>query len=143
MMTAFSSFCGSGPRPRRGGTFLEMTISCLLLALLVGFLAQTSVQFVRQQRIASARESAARTAANMLDRTLTLPFEDLTPERLAEVSEDEWSGAVQWDVDERQEDALTARRVQLTLTWQTQNTAYATRLAHWRFRPRSSEEAAP
>lgn len=132
---------------RRGAVFLEMAISCALLAILMALLAQTGVIFLRQQKSASLREYAAREAANLLDQTRTTPYEQLTVERLSTTTvlpaaaAKELDGQVAWEVTDGKDETLQSRRIKVTLTWSDRGAAKSITLSTWRFQSAPLEEA--
>lgn len=71
-----------GPaRPRRGGyAMVELTISTLLIAAALAIVVQSLGWLAAQRRGAERRQRAAQEAANLMERLVARPWDELTPE---------------------------------------------------------------
>lgn len=133
-------------RARWAGVFFEMAICCGVLALIMAAIAQTGVVFLHQQQAMSLREVAAQEASNLLEQTRSVPFAELTPERLDEAISLRNHNAknlvdAKWDVDSESENGLQSKRIVVTLNWSVRGQQRKTRLTTWRFAPEEPANA--
>lgn len=132
---------------RRGGIVLEAALACGILTFVMIGVAQVSVAFVRQQAVASLRESTAQEADNLLHRSLRVPFDQLSvdtlKQRLADASPlDRAIRAVDWevtDVSGPDPDSLAAKRVTVRLTWKVNRQSHSTEMSLWRYADQEEE----
>ena len=66
---------------RRGFTLFEMAIASTLLAVMAGIVVQAVGLTARQRRASDAQHLALHEAANLVEQIVTLPWNDLTPQR--------------------------------------------------------------
>lgn len=113
---------------RRGGIIIEVAISAGLLGVVFVAVSHLLGVVAHRQRIAEARREATQEAANALERALLIPFDELAPARLAEISLDDreegWlrDPKLTWSV-EMLEGSPPTKRLTAEVVWFTGNAA--------------------
>lgn len=70
---------------RRGMVMLEVIVGCGLLAVFLAVCVQLLSVTALERRDIERRAIALQEAANIIERVSAMPFEEITPERLADV----------------------------------------------------------
>lgn len=135
---------------RRGTTIVEAMISLALLGAAAGVFAQLYLLAGQQQRRADARDAAAQTLSNWMERCSQVPAAELSEERLTELvvlrplkkhlPEVEPVAAIAEDGE-----SPTGKRVTLSLRWPAADgvSREEIRLTAWRYPVEDVVEAAP
>ena len=74
-------------RSRRGSMFLEACMSLAVLAAAFVAVAQLTALVAQQRQALEQRRWATREAANLMERIMARPWDELTPEQLAPLAE--------------------------------------------------------
>jgi prepilin-type N-terminal cleavage/methylation domain-containing protein len=107
---------------RRGFTIVEVLVAAGLLAVLLALCAQLLSVTGHARRASERRAIALEEAANLIERVRTLPFAEVTPERLArielapEVREFLPDATAKLSID-KETDAVPAKRVRVEIQW--------------------------
>lgn len=112
----------SDARPRRGSMYVETAIGVTLAAIMMIGVAQLVSLEVRQRHEARAMRGATQAAANLLERLMALPWEDLNSETANAL---QLSSHVTALLDEPQllvtvepvADAVATRRITVQIDW--------------------------
>jgi hypothetical protein len=127
-------------RIRRGTLLLEAGVAGALLAVLLAISLRVLATTAIERRAVEKRAVALEEAASAMERAAALPWDQLTPERLAQIRltsgvEKILVGAkLQWTV-EPSTSGPTARHLRATITWQSPTGAphAPVRLSSWAF----------
>jgi hypothetical protein len=108
-------------KARRGAMFLEVCIAVVVIAAACIAVAQLLVVVGHQQRVLDQQRMAIAEAANLMEQALVLSWDELTEERLAELSlppgaADDLGGEARFELVETSE-PLEAKQVRLSLIW--------------------------
>jgi Tfp pilus assembly protein PilV len=109
---------------RRGITLLEVVVSALLTGVMLMVSAQMLGWAVQARRTVDQRAVALQEAASLLDELTSLPWPEVTPERVnasvlsAAAAESLPEAKLEVALHEPDDDA-TAKRVTVTITWQS------------------------
>jgi hypothetical protein len=132
---------------RRGVILLEVIVGCGLLAVLLAVCVQLLSVTAIERRESQRRAIALVEVANLVERVSAMPYDDVTPEKLNELSLSPDvehllpGGTAQLTVDDEPGD-VPAKRVQVKIHWGTGRHAPApARLTYWVYRP--AQGAAP
>ena len=124
---------------RRGAISHEMTVSLLLASAVVLGVAQIASFVVQQCRGMDSRAAAHRAAGNVMESMMARPFDELTPEAIAdqqagELGEAELAGA-RWTVAVADEPDSPAKRITVEINWaaNSQPQTAPVRLVAWRY----------
>jgi hypothetical protein len=126
---------------RRGGILLEVSIATALAAVVMIAVSQLLAVAAKQERTIDWRRLAAQEAANSLERVLTSPWDDVTPERLkawslsTDAAERLPAGTLTWEVELTPE-TPAAKRITAEVSWSHgAGDRERVRLSAWRFQP--------
>lgn len=132
-------------KPRRGSLLFEITISLGLVAVASVAVTQLVVLAAQQRREAEQVRAATREAANLMERAMTLSFEELSESRLAkwtlsaEAARRLPSGNLDVSVTEVPGE-LRQREIRIVVAWRPVGGPRQIALSAWRF---SSPGTAP
>ncbi|MBN1588147.1 MAG: prepilin-type N-terminal cleavage/methylation domain-containing protein [Pirellulales bacterium] len=131
---------------RRGFTVLEMMVAAALLAVAATLCLQMVMLDTATRRAAAQRRLATREAANLVERLMARPRDQLTretaealelsPEAVEKLPE----ARLAVEFDESADDGPSATRLTLTLTWQGRSgqTVRPVRLVAWHYGPKEA-----
>ncbi len=127
---------------RRGVMLMEAVAAGALLAVLLIISLRVMAAAALERRVVEKRTVAIQEAANAIERASALSWEQITPERLAEIRlspavEQFLAGAkLAWTV-EPTASGPTAKHIRAELTWQSPNGAPSApvRLNYWAYAP--------
>lgn len=125
-------------KTRSGFSLVELVIACLLVAAAAACTLPTAGWIMVERRTAQRRQMAAEEVANLMERVTCLPWQGITPPRIAQIGLDpeierqlpDATLAATVDSDEQ------AKRIGLALSW-TDRAGQAVapvRLTTWVFR---------
>jgi prepilin-type N-terminal cleavage/methylation domain-containing protein len=132
---------------RRGFTLLEIMVAAVLLAAAATISVEIVLLSATAQRAAARQHMAAREAANVMERLMAMPYDELTPEaarraKLAKPAADALPEAkLDVAVEEGRDAGVPSKRVKITLSWSTTSATplASVRLAAWRFDAREAK----
>ena len=125
---------------RRGMTLMEVVVAGVLLFALMATCVRYFVVTRMQERALDQRQAALQEAANVMERLMPRPFNELTPESVSHISLSRETQRIlprgELKIELRGEDAKPpAMRIMVTIRWQDQNNEWTrpVRLAAWRY----------
>jgi len=128
---------------RCGISVLELLVAAVVLAVLMGLVAQMLTHLARQRRESERRMLAVQEVANVMERLAAEPLGDLTPERVQSISlsrqaERSLPGAELNIEVAVPDDQPNAKRIRVELRWQNLagETVAPVRLTTWRYQTR-------
>ena len=108
-------------QPCRGALLLELVISGLLLATVISAVIPSLAWIARERQMTRQRQEALLEVGNVMERVMTLEWEDLTPRRAAKI---ELSQSLREQIPDARltvavtdDTAANARRVLIELRW--------------------------
>ncbi len=125
---------------RRGTTILELLFAGALLATLMTVCLQMLAATAAQHRAAEDRQTAIREAANLMERLGAISFDDLTPQRVAQVQLSQQArralpgGELEIELN-GPADQPAVKRIVVLLRWQDKTGRFVrpVRLVAWRY----------
>ena len=131
---------------RRGVILIEVIVAAGLLVVLLGFCVQLLALTALERRATERRAIALQEAANLMEQTSTLPYEELTSEKLSQLGVSEevaeiLPGAKATLAVEDEAGEVAAKRVQVALEWQGRGkrTEPPVQLVYWAYPPPPSD----
>jgi hypothetical protein len=121
---------------RRGVILVEVVVGCALAALLLALCVQMLSLTAFERRDVEQRSIALEQAANLIERVAAMPYDQITPEKLAELKlppEVEPilpGGAAKWFVTDETGD-LPAKRVRVEIAWRGGRPQRPAKLTTW------------
>jgi Tfp pilus assembly protein PilE len=127
---------------RRGFLLTEMIVAVVLLMALTMLCVKYFSVTATQRKALDQRQTALHEAANIMERLGVKPWDELTAEKLSEISlSPELKSALpegEIKIELADENAKpTAKRITITIRWQDQSGQWTqpVRLVAWRYRP--------
>lgn len=131
---------------RHGATIGEATIAIGLAAVVLGGVAQLVAVSASQQRISERRSTAVREVGNLMEDLMSRPWNDVTPEKVADTRPSEWCRQTMPDarlrVDVNAEgERGEVKRISVQIDWPNAGGARGepVRLVAWRYRREEPE----
>jgi hypothetical protein len=132
-------------RARRGSTLIEVGVSLVVLATASVVAVRAAQAVAGQRREAERLTSAALEAANLMERLHTLPFSEVTPEKLQTFALSPWcrdrlpEPRLAITMSEEREPAA-GKRIAVTLDWRGRDGQRTppVRLTAWRYAERET-----